>query len=484
MRGLLLVFALLVALAAPLTPAHAGGPKMLFGAAEDLAKQPTIADAKGKLDLLRLAGFDSVRVTSIWDPGEEAPPANELTQLRSLTGAAALTGMRVFVAVYHFGSRTTPLTAEQQDQFARYAASIPKAVPAIRYLIIGNEPNLNRFWLPQFGPNGENVAAVAYLSLLARTYDRVKAVSPDITVIGGAISPRGNDRPDGIRLTHSPTTFIRDLGVAYRASGRTIPIMDWLAIHPYPENSSTPPTLQHPNTTSIGVSDYDKLVRLLAEAFDGTAQPGSTLPILYAEFGVETVIPAVRASQYHGREPDTIKPVDEATQGRFYSQALSITFCQPNVVGFFIFHAIDETDLDRFQSGLFYGDQQTQKASLPVVREAARSMRGGVLARCPGLELTPAATVRFPTARAVRSGAAMLRLTTDLDTIVYARIERADTHATKLVARGRTRVGEPATIPFPARPLPPGTYRVTVSLTAQLNAGEPRRVASRTFRIL
>jgi hypothetical protein len=100
------------------------------------------------------------------------------------------------------------------------------------------------------------------------------------------------------------------------------------------------------------------------------------------------------------------------------------------------------------------------------------------------LELTPTATVRFPTARAIRSGAATIRVTTDLDTIVYVRIERAATHATKLVARGRTRVGEPVTIAFPPRTLPPGSYRVTISLTAQLNAGEPLRLASRIFKIL
>ena len=37
---------------------------------------------------------------------------------------------------------------------------------------------------------------------------------------GGALAPRGIDRPGTGRDTHSPTTFIRDLGAAYRASGR------------------------------------------------------------------------------------------------------------------------------------------------------------------------------------------------------------------------------------------------------------------------
>ena len=127
--------------------------------------------------------------------------------------------------------------------------------------------------------------------------------------------------------------------------------MDALAIHPYPENSSIPPTLAHPNTTPIGIADYPKLVTLLGQAFDGTAQPGSTLPILYAEYGIESQIPSTKASLYTGTEPATIKPVPEATQAAFYRQAMTMSFCQPNVMGILIFHGIDESALDRFQSG-------------------------------------------------------------------------------------------------------------------------------------
>ena len=37
--------------------------------------------------------------------------------------------------------------------------------------MIGNEPNLNLFWRPQFGPRGVDSAARTYELLLARTYD-------------------------------------------------------------------------------------------------------------------------------------------------------------------------------------------------------------------------------------------------------------------------------------------------------------------------
>src|SRR5207249_3290287 len=149
--------------------------------------------------------------------------------------------------------------------------------------------NLNRFWLPQFDPvSGADVAAPAYVSLLARTYDAIKAVRPFTTIYGGALAPRGVDKPNTGRDTHAPTALILDMGAAYRASGRALPIMDALSIHPYADNSSQSPEFAHPNSTPIGIADYDKLVGLLAQAFDGTAQRGSTLPILYDEFGVES----------------------------------------------------------------------------------------------------------------------------------------------------------------------------------------------------
>src|SRR5581483_4277911 len=143
------------------------------------------------------------------------------------------------------GASVTPLTPAARNEFASFAASIPLLVPQIHDVIVGNEPNLNRFWMPQFTRTGGDAAATAYEALLAQSYDAIKAVAPGITVYGGAVSPRGFDRP-ALRPTHSPVTFIPDLGAAYRASGRTTPIMDAFAFHPYMDYSRTPPTFKHP----------------------------------------------------------------------------------------------------------------------------------------------------------------------------------------------------------------------------------------------
>jgi hypothetical protein len=481
MRGLLAAAAAATALlVAP--AAQAGGPSMIVGAAEDNVKAGTLTEAKAKLDLLKLAGLGAVRVTSIWDPLNPAPSQNELAALNTLTEAAKLDGLDAFVAVYHFGSRTTPLTEEQQASFAAHAAHLARGVPDLKNFIIGNEPNLNRFWLPQFNPDGSDAAAPAYLALLYRTYTALKAVDPTITVFGGAISPRGIDRPGTGRDTHSPTVFIQDMGAAYRASGITGPVMDALAIHPYPENSEIPPTFAHPNTTPIGIADYTKLVGLLGKAFDGTGQPGSTLPILYAEYGVETQIPGAKAAEYTGAEPATIKPVPEATQASYYRQALALSFCQPTVVGLLIFHAFDETALDRFQSGVYYPDE-TPKSSLATVRDSARDVRGGVIAKCSGLELTPTAKVAYPRVSSIAAGTAAIGVTCSIDCTVYARLEKLPRHSTTLVARGTARVGVKTLVKFRKRRIAPGRYRFTIRLSAPVNRGEPLALTSKPLMV-
>ncbi len=463
--------------------ALAGGPGMTLGAAEDVVRSPDLVTAKTNMSLLRLAGFRAVRITSTWAPGAQAPTAAELKILRNVAAAASLNGVRVYVSFYHAGSKTTPLTPEARAQFATYAASLVRALPSFRDVIVGNEPNLNRFWLPQFGPDGSDAAAPAYLELLATVYDALKAVSPAVKVYGGALAPRGVDKPGTLRDTHSPTAFIRDLGAAYRASGRAEPVMDAFAFHPYADNSSQSPEFAHPRSTTIGVADYSKLVALLAEAFDGTAQPGSTLPILYDEFGVESVIPPGKASLYTGAEPATVKPVDEATQAAYYRRALELSFCQPNVTGVLFFHSHDEPALPGWQSGVYYADG-TEKTSAAAVRESLAAAAGGSIARCAGLALSPQPDVLvFPAGKALKTQPYRVRLRCDLDCAYSLRLEKLPKRSTTLARRGVAKAGVATVIELPERRLAAGDYRFTIRLTHPVNPGEPTSRVGDAVRI-
>jgi hypothetical protein len=452
-------------------PAPAAGPSMSLGVAEDAVRASDLVTAKARMTQVRLAGFTSVRITSNWLPGLVAPSTGELQVLRSVEAAARLTGVKVYVSVYHPGSRTTPLDPAAQAQFAQYAAALAAALPSFDDVIVGNEPNLNRFWLPQFAADGSNASAPAYLQVLARTYDALKAVDPGLRVWGGALAPRGSDRPDGSRPTSSPTVFLKALGTAYRASGRTLPVMDGLAFHPYPDNSSQSPDFPHPRSTTIGLADYDKLVALLAEAFDGTAQPGSALPILYDEFGIESVVPDGKKSLYTGTEPTTTRPVDERQQAASYDLGLRLAFCQPTVAGVLLFHSHDETALLSWQSGVYYADG-TPKASFWAVRDSLDRARGGSITRCDGLALDVKLTnLRFPGPREFLAGKRETRFRCTYDCAWELVATRTTTGAVAARVRGYGRYGRTLVASLDGRRLGRAPVRLSLTVVHPVHPG-------------
>jgi hypothetical protein len=362
-------------------PARAG-TGMFIGAAEDESRKLDPLAAKSKLDLAAVAGLGTIRMTSIWSPGETVLRGDELTALQNASTAAQFDGVRLIVSIYPRDQRTTPLNARARGEFAQYAASVAQLLPDVKDFIVGNEPNLNLFWMPQFGAGGRDLAAPSYELLLAKTYDALKAVSPDINVIGGALSPRGQDAPKAARQTHSPTAFIRDLGLAYRKSGRTRPIMDMFALHPYAIPSKLRPDFAHPNSTTIGLADYPKLVALLTTAFARTAQAGATLPIIYDEFGYQTRVPMLKRSLYtHLGTPAAQDAITEPRQALYYQQAIAIARCQPTVAGMLIFHVTDERDANAWQSGVYYPDD-TPKTSMDALRAGAIAAQDGTGVEC------------------------------------------------------------------------------------------------------
>jgi hypothetical protein len=357
------------------------GHPLLVGALEDGVKfiEPEIADQR--VELAERAGFNALDVTTAWIPGLTQPDPGELTILRNVAQATAKRNMELMITAYAHRPRFAPVTDEEQQNYAVFMATLARELPTVRNFAVWNEPNLNGFWLYQFDEAGNDIAAPAYTALLARTYDALKEVSPKINVYGGNLAPRGFDDADSPRPTHSPTTFIRDMGTAYRESGRTKPIMDVFALHPYQTRSSIPPGQPHTGT-SLGFGDYEKLVALLGEAFDGTAQPGSDLPIAYTEFGVQSVIPESAQEPYTNLQSPLGKDaVSEETQAEYYREALELAACQPTVIAVFFFHLFDEADLNRWQSGPYYADT-TPKSSLPAIRDAALKARRGELADC------------------------------------------------------------------------------------------------------
>jgi hypothetical protein len=324
--------------------------------------------------LARRAGFQVIVLSSVWSRGARTPANDETYRLNTAIDSAQRVGIQPILAVYSF-SGDTPLTARDRAAYTSYAVALLRRIPELRYISLGNEPNSNLFWMPQYGPGGADSAAAAYFELLRAAYPAVKKASPNVTVIGASLAARGNDKPNGIRQTHSPTHFIDDLGVLYRRSGLEHPPFDLFSIHPYPPNSSVPPTATDPHSTAIGIADYPKLVRLLTRAF------GTPPPIVYGEYGIQTEIPRSELDLYSGVRSPTIRPVSEERQADDYVTAIDLASCQPLVRMLVFFHVTDETALTGLQTGLFYPNGKP-KRSLGRVADAAETAERGQV-KCP-----------------------------------------------------------------------------------------------------
>ena len=471
------VFVLLAVSLVAAQPAF-GGTGMFVGAADDGARSLNPLTAKAKMDRAASAGFGVLRMTVIWSPGEEAVGGDELVALQNASSSAQVDGVRLILSIYPHDSQTTPLSSRARGEFAQYAASIARRFPAITDFVVGNEPNLNRFWMPQFGAGGSDLAARSYELLLATTYDALKSVSADVNVIGGALSPAGQDKAKSARQTHSPTAFIKDLGAAYRRTGRRLPIMDMFAIHPYLIPSRLPPSFAHPRTTTIGIADYPKLVRLLTHAFAGTAQRGETLPIVYDEFGYQTQIPAAKRSLYqHLGAPAAKDAISEALQATYYRQAFALAACQPTVAGLLIFHVADERDARGWQSGVYYSNG-TPKSSLAAVRDGALAAQGGTLGTCSQSKTTSnLGDVVFHEPTVTEPRMLGIDFSCALPCSYDAQVVDAQTGAVVTGIVGKT-VGE-QTIALPADSLEAGNYQYVLRA---LKCGKPGTAEARYSR--
>jgi len=427
----------------------------------------TIRSLVGKtVEAMTDAGLaDAGRVTLTWRRGQKTLDPGLLSDLGYAIDQADEAGIDVYLTLYPAGAADTPRSAAARATFAAWAASIVERLPELRHVIVGNEPNLNRFWLPQFDRHGADVAAPAYVRLLARTYDAIKAAAPSVEVVGGALAHMGLNRPSALRDTQAPQRFLLDMGKAYRDSGRKRPIMDAFAFHPYLEHSDLPPTYEHYSPRVITIADYGRLVSLLGRAFDGTAQQGSKLPIVYAEFGVESRIPDALLAAYTGTEPPTTRPVSESVQAKYYAEAMRLAACQPTVRTFLVFRLIDEPARGGWQSGVYYADG-SPKSSLPAVEAAARGLAeqdptgcSRLLAPKPRVSFFPVRrpSARFPTLKP-------LSLLPDADCRYEVRLLKGSS----LIAdvRGRGIAGVRRRIGLTEAFLPRGSYRITIRVTA------------------
>lgn len=490
--------------------------RFLVGFSEDAVKWSPDAIVPAA----RALGSGGFRITLIWEPGQRAVSADDSRAISRAVEAAA--GMRVVVAAYAESGAGTPLTVEAQEAFCAFLRDAVTRHPAIRDVVIWNEPNKSHFWRPQFETDGSSAAPAAYARLLARCWDALHAARADVNVIAPATSPRGNDRPEATsNVSHSPGRFIRKLGEAYRAMGRDRPLFDTVGHHVYGEHSAERPWRRHELSTTIGLGDWRELMQALWDAFDGTPQPipgecagGRCVGIWYLEIGYQTTVDAHKAGLYVGRvneqypipdwgggEPQTPPPPetspapDQATQ---ITDAVRLAYCQPYVEAFFNFLLVDEQRLEGWQSGALWADG-TPKDSYEhfdrVIREAtegrvdcARLKGGRTAASFAPTRTVDILRVAWPSARrfGFRNDLWRFRIMAAEDVRYHAALYRlGGSPARAAVARadGELRQGRFALLRFPARRLAPGVYQMEVQLVSADNVERTATRTSPTFRV-
>jgi hypothetical protein len=450
-----------------------------FGVADDAGKYAQDGGASFFTMLTQL-GMTENRMAVFWDPTQPNTIYDQAFLDRAVPEAQRR-GIQVIFAVYPLKARALVDTPNGVQLFAQYVAKVVARYPYVRKIICLNEGNQPRFHQPQFDAAGNGISGIVQEQAMAACYDAVKAVDPNIDVIAFGLSPRGNDDFDApSNVSHSPIRFLKEVGDAYRASGRTKPIADDLSVHCYPNVNTDAPSVGY-QWPKVGCINFDRLKQAWWDAFHGTAQPlfgesgdngtGPHVRIYVDEVGYQARIAADKASLYTGAE--NVPLIDEETQGKYYAQLVAMMACDPDVALLNFFHAVDETNLAAWQSGLVLPDG-TRRASFVQVRDAilANQECHGKVAQWRHLEKVVGARAVFKT----------------LPRSFVVRADEGFTYDVKITRPASTRrltgasgAGEAARdVMFKLPKLKQGPYRVQVTLRAETN---PDRVTvfSRTF---
>jgi hypothetical protein len=481
LAALFAVAAMSLALAAP------ARADIAVGAVDDRA----LGNADGGAAFFALmndVGLEELRLTVHWDPAQPTTiPYEPETTL--MLPVATLRGIKVVLSVQPLKARSITDSPDGPAQFALFLQQLARTFPTVKDVIVGNEPNQSRFWQPQFDSRGRSLSPAAYHELLARSYDALKGVDPAINVIGVGLSPRGNDAPFASgNISHSPIKFLRGVGAAYRASGRTLPLMDEFAFHPYPKTDRDPLARGY-DWPNAGVPNLGRVKQAFWDAFRGTPQKTfeDGLKMKLDEVGWQVAVHPSAQDSYFGSE--SIEPTDEATQASIYGALLRQVACDPAVDSVLFFGLMDEPNLDRWQAGLIRADG-TPRASYDAVKQTLAQTGG----RCPGRMTSwrHSNTVEGPSAVFPRDRRLPSRVASwsflaraEEDALFDAGIYRFNGRRGKLVLAESGRLDAHSTrfVRFRSRRLRPGRYVYSINFRAAMNPARTLRRTSRPFTI-
>jgi hypothetical protein len=438
--------------------------------------------------LMNDVGLRQVRLSVSWDATQPTTIANQ-AQIASVLPVATLRGVNVVFSVAPLKARSITVPGASA-QFITFLDQVARTFPTVKNVIVGNEPNQSHFWQPQFNAGGRGVAGGAYEALLASGYDALKAVDPTINVIGVGLSPRGGDNPRASsNISTSPVKFLQGMGAAYRASGRTKPLMDEFAYHPYPKKDTDSLTEGYP-WPNAGVTNLDRIKQAFWDAFGGTAQKTfeQGLRVKLDEVGWQVAVVPQSLPSYFGAE--SIAPTSEEAQAAIYPALLNYVACDQSVEAVLFFGLQDEPNLDRWQAGLMRADGSL-RASYGTVKATIAADGGnctGTMRSWHHSTTVDGAKATFPKLRRLprRVHAWSFLATAEEDALFDAGIYRVSSGRKRAKARtlaesGRLDAHMTRYVRFPKRRLRPGKYVYSIRIRAEANAKRVTRKTSRVF---
>lgn len=390
-------------------------------------------------------GLGALRMTLVWPSEAPTPDPSAIAALDRLPGGADL--------VLELYASTLPTDAAGRAALAAYAAAVASQVPTVRDVILG--------------PAATAATAASYEAALAAVYDAVHQAAPTVRVDGEL---------DGAQ---APAATLAALATAYRASGRTAPLMDELAFQPAASAGSDEWTIASLGSLEAGLSSD----------FAGTTQAGSSLPLIVDNLAFASAIPHAKTALY--QSPSASNGLSEPAQAASYESALAAAGCEPQVTAVLIEQLVD-TAGGGGQSGLYYVDG-TPKASLDPVLQAVAAAQGATRgcrassATAPsGTPTTTAPTTTSPSTTAPAptttptptplitpgsvafpgtvspAGGATVRLGCTEACLYLVTLQRASDGTPVLANRGALAAGKTAAVRLPRDPVATGGYRFAV----------------------
>jgi hypothetical protein len=393
-----------------------GQPSFSAGAGLDSASQASLAGSEG---------LNAIRLSVLWPAGASVPDPAAVTILQGVPAEKRL--------IVELVANPMPSDDAGRDALAAYARSLVQQVPGIRDLLLGPAPAV--------------ATTSDYVAALGSVYAAVKPVVAALTIAGEL---------DGAAF---PKTTIISLAEKYFEAGRSTPLMDELAFIPAPVVKSGAWT----------IDNYSQLVAALGDAFDGSDQLGSTLPILEDGIAVATTIPVEKAGLYPA--PGPFAGAEESAQASAYNQVLKSAVCMPNVSGL-IFRRLVDHPAAGDQSGLFYADGSA-KTSAASVRTSALSATRGTLRVCPGIGARVAASTLAYPLQLSSSYPPQVVLACTRDCLYLITLERVNDGKPVLARRGSLSASTPTLVKLPQGAVlsSGGSYRLRVRLVARINPG-------------